>query len=320
MSSFNVLHEWSNAQHEIVDPGASGVLPVSKTGIVNMTSATTETRTLARPAKTGIQLTLMLYSDGGNITVTVTGDVGALTFADEGDWVTLHAVEDTTALNWAVLGSKGVGGVSETDAVNVAVADSAGHTTTTEVESALAEVYQHIASAQAFLPLPIYAFSLDTGAVIAVFSAGASTVPGWSATAEGGGIRWNNHANPDPVRTTIPYPPDLDATANVVVHFLAYKTGATSGDAVTWTCTAFENIDGALFDADADFGGVSSAMTGNASTKTVQEETLTLALANVTGSPGCITFSIQPTDGTLGTDDVTLLAVWLEYTRKILTS
>ena len=283
MSSFNVLHEWSNAQHEIVDPGASGVLPVSKTGIVNMTSATTETRTLARPAKTGIQLTLMLYSDGGDITVTVTGDVGALTFADEGDWVTLHAVEDTTALNWAVLGSK-------------------------------------IASTPAFLPLPIYAFSEDDGTALAVFSGGASTTPGWSATAEGGGIRWNNHANPDPVRTTIPYPPDLDATANVVVHFLAYKTGATSGDAVTWTCTAFENIDGALFDADADFGGVSSAMTGAAATKTVQEETLTLALANVTGSPGCITFSIQPTDGTLGTDDVTLLAVWLEYTRKILAS
>lgn len=283
MSSFNVLHEWSNAQHEIVDPGASGVLPVSKTGIVNMTSATVETRTLARPAKTGIQLTLMLYSDGGDITVTVTGDVGALTFADEGDWVTLHAVEDTTALNWAVLGSK-------------------------------------IASTPAFLPLPIYAFSEDDGTALAVFSGGASTVPGWSATAEGGGIRWNNHANPDPVRTTIPYPPDLDATANVVVHFLAYKTGATSGDAVTWTCTAFENIDGALFDADADLGGASSAMTGAAATKTVQEETLTLALANVTGSPGCITFSIQPTDGTLGTDDVTLLAVWLEYTRKILAS
>lgn len=283
MSSFNVLHEWSNAQHEIVDPGASGVLPVSKTGIVNMTSATVETRTLARPAKTGIQLTLMLYSDGGDITVTVTGDVGALTFADEGDWVTLHAVEDTTALNWAVLGSK-------------------------------------IASTPAFLPLPIYAFSEDDGTAIAAFSAGAYTVPGWSATAEGGGIRWNNHANPDPVRTTIPYPPDLDATANVVVHFLAYKTGATSGDAVTWTCTAFENIDGALFDADADLGGASSAMTGAAATKTVQEETLTLALANVTGSPGCITFSIQPTDGTLGTDDVTLLAVWLEYTRKILAS
>tara|TARA_R110000824_G_scaffold239840_6_gene428519 strand:+ start:967 stop:1818 length:852 start_codon:yes stop_codon:yes gene_type:complete len=283
MSSFNVLHEWSNAQHEIVDPGASGVLPVSKTGIVNMTSATVETRTLARPAKTGIQLTLMLYSDGGDITVTVTGDVGALTFADEGDWVTLHAVEDTTALNWAVLGSK-------------------------------------IASTPAFLPLPIYAFSEDDGTALAVFSGGASTTPGWSATAEGGGIRWNNHANPDPVRTTIPYPPDLDATANVIVHFLAYKTGATSGDAVTWTCTAFENIDAALFDADADFGGASSAMTGNAATKTVQEETLTLALANVTGSPGCITFSIQPTDGTLGTDDVTLLAVWLEYTRKILAS
>jgi len=96
---------------------------------------------------------------------------------------------------------------------------------------------------------------------------------------------------------------------------LAAKTGATAGDAVTWLIEAFENLDAALYDADADFGGTSSAMTGDATAKTCQEETLTLANANITGSPGELTLTLQPTDGTLGTDDVIVCGVWLEYTK-----
>lgn len=168
-----------------------------------------------------------------------------------------------------------------------------------------------------FLNLDINSFTLESGVALAVFSDGASATPGYSATAEGIGIRWNNHATPTPIQTSFPYPPDLDPANDVVLHVLAYKTGATVGDAVTWTCTAFENVAEALFDADADFGGASSAMTGDAATKTVQEETLTLAAANITGSPGSVALTIQPTDGTLGTDDVTILSVWLEYTKRI---
>ena len=33
-----------------------------------------------------------------------------------------------------------------------------------------------------------------------------------------------------------------------------------------------------------------------------------------------LSVSIKPTDGTLGTDDVILLAAWIEYKRKVLTA
>ena len=165
------------------------------------------------------------------------------------------------------------------------------------------------------------AWTEQDGTALADFADGASPTPGWSAGDESHGIRWNNHANPDPISASVPYPPDLDPGSDVAVHFLAAKVGATVGDAVTWTTEAFENVPGALYDADTDFGGASSAMTGDAATKTVQEETLTLANANVTGAPGVLTLTVQPTDGTLGTDDVILLGVWLEYKkRKIATA
>jgi len=207
-----------------------------------------------------------------------------------------------------------------TAAGSISIADAGAFTDAATVEAALQEIYQHIASAQAIVNLPLGAWTEQDGTALADFSDGASPTPGWSAGDEGFGIRWNNHANPDPIATGVPIPPDLDASSDVIVHILAAKVGATVGDAVTWLIEAFNNVDGALYDADADFGGTSSAMTGDAATKTCQEETLTLAAANVAGSPCVLNLTLQPTDGTLGTDDVILLGVWLEYTRKILTA
>jgi len=210
--------------------------------------------------------------------------------------------------------------VKSTTAATVSIADAGGFTATTTVEAALAEIYQHILSAQAHIQIPMGAWTEQDGTALADFADGASATPGWHAGDEGFGIRWNNHANPDPIATSVVIPNDLDATADVVVHVLAAKVGATVGDAVTWTIEAFNNSDGALYDADTDFGGTSSAMTGNATSKTCQEETLTLAAANVAAAPCVLNLTLQPTDGTLGTDDVIVFGVWLEYTRKALTA
>lgn len=164
------------------------------------------------------------------------------------------------------------------------------------------------------IPLPLGAFQEQDGTALADFVAGPT--PGWSAGDESGGIRWGAHANPDPVSTQIVWPADVDLTADVVLHLLAAKVGATVGDAVIWVVEAFNTVDGALYDADTDYGGESSAMTGDAATKTVQEETLTLASANLPAAvPSATTLTVQPKDGTLGTDDVILLGAWLEYTK-----
>lgn len=210
--------------------------------------------------------------------------------------------------------------VLSTTAATVSIADAGAFTATATVEAALQEIYQAILSAQAHENVPIASWTEQDGTALADFADGASPTPGWHAGDEGFGIRWNNHANPDPIATSLPIPNDLNAAADVIVHILAAKVGATIGDAVTFTIEAFNNASGAAYDADADFGGASSAMTGDATTKTCQEETLTLAAANVAAAPCVLNLTLQPTDGTLGTDDVIVFGVWLEYTRKALTA
>jgi len=74
----------------------------------------------------------------------------------------------------------------------------------------------------------------------------------------------------------------------------------------------------ALYDADADFGGDTDAMVGDAATKTVQHVTLTLALANLAAYPAALELTSQPKDGTLDDDDVIMLAAWIEYQKKLL--
>jgi hypothetical protein len=165
------------------------------------------------------------------------------------------------------------------------------------------------------IPLPLGAFQEQDGTALADFSAGPT--PGWSAGDESGGIRWGAHANPDPVSTQIVWPHDVDVAFDVVLYLLAAKTGATVGDAVVWVVEAFNTVNGALYDGDADYGGESSAMVGDATAKTVQELLLTLSAADLPAAvPSATTLTIQPKDGTLGTDDVILLGAWLKYIRE----
>jgi hypothetical protein len=165
------------------------------------------------------------------------------------------------------------------------------------------------------LPLNIGDFAEADGTALAAFGASSPT-PGYSLLdSEALGIRWHNHATPDPIGITVPVPYDLDSSKDVVLKILASKTGASAGDAVTWLVTAFFLVEDALHDADADAGGTSSAMTAAAAAKTLQLETLTIAAADVQSSAAALTLTIQPADGTLGTDDVAIFGVWLEYTK-----
>lgn len=201
----------------------------------------------------------------------------------------------------------------------ISIADSGTFTDNTEVESALQEIYQSLLTAKGIIPIPMPTIT-DAGAALAAFSDGDSTVPGFCVTAKGLGIRWNNHATPGAVGTKVMVPPDADVTANMVLHILAAKTGATSGDATKFTVAAYNNVVGATYDADSDFGGDTDAMTGNATAKNVQHVTLTLASANLAEYPAAIELTVKPKAGTLSTDDVIMLAAWIEYQKKLLTA
>jgi len=199
----------------------------------------------------------------------------------------------------------------------ISIADAGTFTAETEAEAALQEIYQSLLTAKGIIPIPMPVIT-NAGVALAAFSNADDPLPGFCVTAEGLGIRWNNHGTPTPVGIKVMIPPDMDVTADAVLHILAAKTGATVGDATKFTVEAFNNVVAALYDVDADFGGDTDAMTGDATAKTVQHVTLTLALADLAAYPAALELTIQPKDGTLGTDDVIMLAAWIEYQRKLL--
>ena len=201
----------------------------------------------------------------------------------------------------------------------VSIADAGNFTAATQVEAALQELYQDGLSAKGIINIPMPVIT-DAGVALAAFSDGDSTVPGYCVTAKGLGIRWNNHGTPGAVGTKVLVPPDADITANMTLNVLAAKVGATVGDATKFTVAAYNNVVDAAYDADSTFGGDTSAMTGDDTTKHVQKVTLTLALANLAAYPAAVELTLKPKDGTLGTDDVILLAAWIEYKKKLLTA
>jgi hypothetical protein len=155
---------------------------------------------------------------------------------------------------------------------------------------------------------------LAAGTPMAAFADNASSNPGITLNdSEAMGIRWNNNASQTAVFTKFVVPLDCDVSKGATMVCIASKSGATAGDAVTFDLGMFNNVVGALHDADASYGGTTSAMTGNATAKTVQQVTKAVAAADlpVAGTP--VTISFKPTDGTLGTDDVTLYALKFRY-------
>ncbi|HCU69238.1 MAG TPA: hypothetical protein DGF30_08440 [Desulfomicrobium sp.] len=201
----------------------------------------------------------------------------------------------------------------------ISILDEGTHTETGDVEAALQEIYASLLTAKGVIQIPMPVIT-DAGVALAAFTSADAATMGYCVTAKGLGIRWNNHATPGAVGTKVIMPPDADVTANAVLHILAAKTGATAGDATKFTVGAYNNDVGAAYDADDTFGGDTSAMTGDATAKTVQEVTLTLALANLTAYPAAVELTIKPKDGTLGVDDVIMLAAWIEYKKKLLTA
>jgi len=168
------------------------------------------------------------------------------------------------------------------------------------------------------LQLPLMSF-LDEGAgttaALAIFADGASNVPGFTnLSSEGLGIRWNNSATPNPIITSVVKPNDLDSANDVVLHILAVRSATDASDLVTFDVTAFDNVAGAAAAADADLGGTSTAMSDDV---LIQELTVTLAAADISATQGAIGLTIQPTDGTLATIDVTILGAWIEYTNGL---
>jgi len=109
-----------------------------------------------------------------------------------------------------------------------------------------------------------------------------------------------------PIITQIPLPPDLDTSADVVLHFRGAMSGVTD--------TPSMDADSYFNEADTKVSDVSDALFSSA----YVEITITIAAADVPS--GAQTLTIELTPQAHGNDEMYVTATWLEYTRLHLTS
>jgi hypothetical protein len=111
-------HALSDKMHGNVqqkDPGNAGTIRCRKAlSYFALVSAAGETRTLARPTRVGDLLTLAFKTDGGDITLTVTGGYDeiastSLVFNDAGQYASFVAIDVGGTLAWRVTATNAVG-------------------------------------------------------------------------------------------------------------------------------------------------------------------------------------------------------------------
>lgn len=196
----------------------------------------------------------------------------------------------------------------------VGIEDSGGFTSSATVEAALAEIYQHIVTTQAFIGIPLNtwreATNFDVGAITANGGVLASdTTPvldAINAATDGcQRILWAA-SNNDQIVTSIPLPPDLDTSADLVLHTRIVSGGTT--DAVGFTVDTFFN------EGDTKVSDTS----GTNQTTTYSEALTTIAAADVPSGAQTLTIGLTPVAHT--TDTLAMTSSWLEYSRSILTA
>jgi hypothetical protein len=204
--------------------------------------------------------------------------------------------------------------VKSTTAATVSILDSGAFTLAATVEAALAEIYQHLVSAQKFIPIPLTAFRevgtndiQNLAAHGGILAKDSTPILEFTNGDTDGALRlrWAA-ADVNAIVAQVPLPPDLNAGANLVLHIRAAMAG--TDDTPVISSDAYFN------EGDTKVEDDSAAITGTA----YAEYTITIAHADVPA--GAQTLTVELTPGTHGTDALYMTAAWLEYKASILTS
>jgi len=154
MAGHRVLHDMFVAPFVVPDPGASGTIYLDRWGsVVPVVTAAAEARTLAQPTKAGLVCMVVLDTDGGDLTLTVTGGYNvdadtSITFGDAGDFVVFASTKVGSYYYWRVLSQEGTNltmenmNVDSLEVGGVAVAP-ADMTPGTGISSATGEICEH---------------------------------------------------------------------------------------------------------------------------------------------------------------------------------
>ena len=139
MSSHSASFDLFGAPVNLSDPGNAGTITVDRTPCVcEIVSTAAQTRTLARPEYVGAELTITMITDGGDVTVTVTGgynENGDTTFvlSDVGQFYKFVALQTSAGVKfWRLVAFHGSGNVTSLSesviTTNVITADETGKT------------------------------------------------------------------------------------------------------------------------------------------------------------------------------------------------
>ena len=242
-------------------------------------------------------------------------DVGKVVFVVDDQTVALTSDTDTRAIAGLVTEVRDskvfVWMGPHVAAMLVIAASEASQLDTAQTE--IDELQADALTAQAMVSIPLAACTLAAnGAPLIVFNDGVADGLDFS---EGQSYRFNPNASAA-IGVTVPMPQDLDDAEDVVVHILASRVGAADTTAAVTVAAFFQTV-GAAHDADADAGGATGAIAG--ATTVVHELTRTIAAADVPAAPCALSLTLLPT-AALDADDMRIHAVWLEYTRKLLTA
>jgi hypothetical protein len=117
MSAHKLPKEMLEADFLIVDPGASGTFAFTKgLAICPVVTVAAEGRTVPSPQNEGQKVLIVLDTDGGDCTVTITDGQGisSQVLNDAGDWLILQAFPVGGALKWFKTNENGVSGANYT--------------------------------------------------------------------------------------------------------------------------------------------------------------------------------------------------------------
>jgi hypothetical protein len=185
-------------------------------------------------------------------------------------------------------------------------------TSAATVEAAIAEIYQHLLSATTTIPLSLYQFrEVDANGDVGNASANggilaSDTTPIMRGdSAESAEINWAA-SNSDPISTQISLPADFDGTKNVTID--------------CWVNSGTTDAASLVLETGWDGGALVSDALDDSSTKsaTTHKLTATVAAADIPDTASYLTLAITPPAHT--TNAISLVAIRINYKRKLMTS
>ncbi len=202
------------------------------------------------------------------------------------------------------------------DAEDVGIADTGLFTSETDVEGALAEIYQHLLSASTSIGLSLYQFrEVTSGGDVGNAAANggilaSDTTPIMRGdAAESAEIAWAA-GNSDIISTQVTLPADFDGTAAATLDLFVYTDNAGGGGTDAATFTVETSWDGGAV--------VSDTATDGSPATTIHKITATIAAGDIPDTASIVTIMLTP--AAHAADTVQLVGARLNYKRALLTS